>query len=90
MSRHGVGTRRESHRFVVVVYGRDGAAPGDWPGNVVHVPAAPLAGPEGEDAVRVPFEQLDGLAGVLTGLIDQARAVPASSPRSTSRKAVGA
>ena len=84
MSRHGVGTRRESHRFVVVVYGRDGATPSAWPGNVVHVPATPLAGLEGEDAVRVPFEQLDGIAGVLTDLIDQARAAPAA------RKAVRA
>jgi hypothetical protein len=84
VSRHGVGTRRESHRFVVVVYGRDGAAPAAWPGNVVHVPAAPLAGPEGEDAVRVPFEQLDGIAGVLSDLIDQARAGP-SVPRKAMR-----
>lgn len=70
MARHGVGTRRESHRFVVVVYVREDAASTSWPGNVVHIAAPGVLPPlEADQAVRIPFERLDDLAPLLRDLI---------------------
>ncbi|MGZ9098177.1 MAG: hypothetical protein ACXW3O_00610 [Brevundimonas sp.] len=82
MARHGVGTRRESHRFVVVVYVREDTASTSWPGNVVHI-AAPgvLPALDAAEAVRIPFERLDNLAPLLRDLIGGAPMV---------HKAVGA
>jgi hypothetical protein len=67
----GFGARRTGHRFVVVVYGEDAAAEQPWPGHVVYVPATVDTAPE----VRVPFEQVERLPGVLRELLCETRPI---------------
>ena len=71
----GLGSRRPSHRFVVVVYG-DAAADGQpWPGHVVHIPPSLEAAPE----VRKAFDRVDRLPDLLRQLIADTGPVEAGS-----------
>jgi hypothetical protein len=71
----GLGPRRTGHRFVLVVYGVDAPSDQRWPGYVVHLSGA-LG--QGEDAVRIGFEDLDQLPDVIRRAL--APSVQAVSP----------
>lgn len=74
--------RRESHRFVIVVYA-EGQKGGAWPGHALLVPAT--GGSASDEPARTSFESLDHLPDVLRGLMEEARN-PTAPPLSVSRR----